>query len=417
MSKKTEPEKVIEEVDEVLTEVDSADWFACEGKVPPDKWDWKLIKKEWKKLGMPKDVAYDPFHIPMAYKDLKRCGYYMLISKRGVGKSTTFVLLGMILFKLYGVKIQYIRQKADMLKPKYAQELMSTILACGYIEKLTEGRWNYATYYANKWCFANIDEDGKVIEKTNLHFMYTLSIDQSFTYKSNYNAPDGDITIFDEFIGKYYTPNEFVYYMDILSTIIRKRTGVLNIMLSNAIDEYSEYFEEFEINDRIRQMKKGDADIITTPGGTKIYVELIDHHDKNSARLNKEYFGFKNPRLYAITGAGEWNVPLCKHYDLTEEVEVLDKTHYIKMGLNLVNLELCRSDKYGYIVRVHKATKIHDDSVIYTMDEIEDERYRKGHGWSKVDRYYWSLLLKDKWHYATNSQKNFVDKYQSIAYN
>lgn len=410
-------EKIIDEVGEELTEVESAEWYACKGKVSPDKWDWNLIKREWKKLGMPKDVAYDPFHIPMAYKDPKKCGYYMLISKRGVGKTTSMVLLGLILFKLYGVKTQYIRQKKEMLSPKYAQELMATILACGYIEKLTEGRWNYATYYANRWCFAKIDEDGKVIEKTNTHFMYTLSIDQSFTYKSNYNAPDGDFTIFDEFIGKFYTQNEFVYYMDILSTIIRKRTGVINVMLSNAIDEYSEYFEEFEINEQIRQMKKGDCDIVTTPGGTKIYVELIDHHDKNAARLNKEYFGFKNPRLYAITGSGEWNVPVCKHYDLTEEVEVIDKTRYIKMGLNLVNLELCRSEKYGYIVRVHKATRYHDDSIIYTMDEVEDDRFRKGHGWSKVDRFFWGLLAKDKWHYATNSQKNFVDKYQSIAYN
>lgn len=408
--------KLLDEVGNEIYEVETSEWYACKGKVPPSKWDWKLIRKEWDKLKMPKDVAYDIFHIPMSAKDIKHCGYYMLISKRGVGKTTSTILLGMILFKLYGVKIQYIRQTQDMLKPKYAQELMSTILSCGYIEKLTEGRWNYATYYANRWVFAKIDDDGHVIEKTNIHFMYTLSIDQSFTYKSNYNAPDGDMTVFDEFIGKRYQPNEFVYYLDILSTIIRKRSGVLNFMLSNAIDEYSEYFDEFEINDKIRTMKKGDCDIVATPGGTKIYVELIDHHDKNAARLNTEYFGFKNPRLYAITGAGEWNVPVCKHYDYEDEsLELIDRTHYIKMGLNLVNLELYRSEKYGCIVRVHKATKYYDDSTIYTMDEIEDSRFRKGKGYSKVDAFIWNLLRRDKWHYATNSQKNFVDKYGAMC--
>lgn len=399
-----------------MFEVEQAEWYACKGKVPPSEWDWNLIRKEWKKLGMPKDVAYDPFHIPFKVKDINHCGYYMLISKRGVGKTTTMVLLGMILFKLYGVQIQYIRQNQDMLKPKFAQELMSTILSCGYIEKLTEGRWNYAYYYANKWVFANIDESGHITEKTQIHFMYTLSIDQSFTYKSNYNAPNGDMTIFDEFIGKRYTPNEFVYYMDILSTIIRKRAGVLNILLSNAIDEYSEYFDEFEINDQIRKMKRGDCDIAVTPGGTKIYIELIDHNDKNAARLNKEYFGFKNPRLHAITGSGEWNVPIVKHYDYDDELELIDRKHYIKMGLNLVNLSLYQSEKYGYIVRVRKATKIYDDSTIYTMDEIEDERYRKGRGWTNVDKFIWLLLARDKWHYATNSQKNFVDKYCQISY-
>lgn len=399
---------------EDLFEVESAEWYAVKGHLPPEKWNWKDIKKEWNKLKMPKDVAYDLFHIPMEYN--KRCGYYMLLSKRGVGKTTSVMLLGLILFKLYGVQIQYIRQTEDMLKPKFAQELMSTILSCGYIKTLTEGRWNYAYYYANKWVFANIDGDGHIVEKTSLHFCYTLSIDQSFTYKSNYNAPNGNFTVFDEFIGKRYTQNEFVYYLDILSTIIRKRSGVINFMLSNNIDEFSEYFEEFEIYDQIREMKAGECDIAETPGGTRIYVEKINIHDKNAARLNAEYFGFKNPRLYAITGAGEWNVALCKHYDLDDEVELIDRTHYIKMGYNLVNLELCRSGKYGYICRVHKATRIHEDSIVYTMDMIEDKRYRQGKGHSRVDAFIWGLLRAGLWHYATNSQKNFVDKYVSICY-
>lgn len=87
------------------------------------------------------------------------------------------------------------------------------------------------------------------------------------------------------------------------------------------------------------------------------------------------------------------------------------------MGLNLVNLEIYRSEKYGVIVRVHKATRFYADSIIYTMDEVEDMRYKKGRGSSKVDRFIWGLLAKDKWHYATNSQKNFVDKFVSITYN
>lgn len=404
--------KLLDEIGNEIYEVETSEWYACKGKLPPSKWNWKDIRKEWDKLKMPKDIVYDPFHIPMSNKDPRHCAYYMLISKRGVGKTTTMILLGLILFKLYGVKTQLIRQMSDMLKPKNMQEMMATILNCGYIEKLTEGRWNSATYYANRWTFAKVDDDGHVIEKTTTHFMYTLSIDQSFNYKSSYSAPDGDFIIFDEFIGKRYTNNEFVYFMDILSTIIRKRTGVPIVMLSNAIDEFSEYFEEFEINDKIRSMKKGDCDIAVTPGGTRVYVEIIDVNDKNSASLNKEYFGFKNPRLNAITGSEGWAVAMCKHYDYEDEsLELIDRTHYIKMGLNLVNLEIYRSDKYGVIVRVHKATKYYDDSTIYTVDEIEDSRFRKGFGYSKVDAFIWKLLRRDKWHYATNSTKNFVDKY------
>lgn len=403
-------DKILQKNEEgILEEIEVGSWYCTQGFKDPKDWDWKLIRKEWKALKMPKDLAYDIFHIPWG-----TCAYNMLISKRGVGKTTSILLLGLILFKLYGVIIQYIRSTEDMTAPKFAQELMSTILACGYIEKLTDGRWNYAYYHAKKWVFANIDEQGKIVERTNNHFLYVISLDKNLELKSNYNAPHGDLTVFDEFIGKY-TPNEFIRYLDVLSTIIRKRAGVINVMLSNAIDEYSEYFDEFEINEEIRQMKKGDCRICESSGGTKIYVELIDHHDKNAARLNKEYFGFKNPRLYAITGAGEWNVPICKHYDLEDEPEVLDKTHYVKMGLNLINLELCYSEKYGHHVRAHKATKLYKDSIVYTMDLIDDKRFRKCKGWSKLDRFIWELLKRDMWHYATNSVKNFVEKYSIVA--
>lgn len=403
---------IIESTEDVLQEVETSEWYAAKGKKPPAEWDWRLIKREWNRLKMPKDLAYDVFHIPMAYKNPNRCGYYMLLSKRGVGKTTSMILLGLILFKLYGTITQYIRQVEGMTTPKNAQELMSTILSCGYIEKITEGRWNYATYYANRWTFANIDENGKITEKSKIHFMYTLSIDKSFYYKSNYNAPTGDLTIYDEFINKHYTNNEFVFYLDILSTIIRRRTGTINVLLSNTIDEFSEYFEEFEIEEQIKGLKRGDCTIATTSGGTKIYIEIIDQHDKNSARLNKEFFGFRNPRLYAITGSGDWNVPVCKHYDFEDDTaELIDRTHYIEMGLNMVAVELWRSEKYGYHCRVHRATKIYDDSVIYTRGEIRDKRYRQGYGYSKVDSWLWNLLDKGLWHYATNSQKNFVDKY------
>ena len=101
---------------------------------------------EWKKLKMPKDVAYDPFHIPMAYKDRNRCGYYMLISKRGVGKTTSIVLIGMILFKLYGCRTQYLRQTEEMTTPKNSNKLMETILSCHYIDTITDFCNQYGSY-------------------------------------------------------------------------------------------------------------------------------------------------------------------------------------------------------------------------------------------------------------------------------
>ena len=167
-------------MDEIIEDIK---WYNVKGYRKPSEWDWKDIRKEWKALKMPKDVAYDPFHIPWG-----RCGYYMLISKRGVGKTTSVVLLGMILFKLYGVVAQYIRQTEDMTAPKFAQDLMDTIMSCGYIEKLTNGRWNYAYYHAKRWVYANLDPDGKISEKSDIPFMEVMSVDKCITAHQHMNA-------------------------------------------------------------------------------------------------------------------------------------------------------------------------------------------------------------------------------------
>ena len=107
-----------EQPDNTIEEISTESWFCSRGYTPPSKWDWKLIKKEWNKLKMPKNVVYDPFHVPFDVNNVNRCSYYFFSSKRGVGKTTTMLLLGLILFKLYGVVIQYIRQKEDRNMPR-----------------------------------------------------------------------------------------------------------------------------------------------------------------------------------------------------------------------------------------------------------------------------------------------------------
>ncbi len=118
MRKKKDTIEVINE-DNTVEEVSTESWFCSRGYTPPNKWDWKLIRKEWNKLKMPKDVVYDPFHIPLDVNNINHASYYWLFSKRGVGKTTTMLILGLILFKLYGVVTQYIRQKEDQLRPIY----------------------------------------------------------------------------------------------------------------------------------------------------------------------------------------------------------------------------------------------------------------------------------------------------------
>ena len=64
------------------------------------KYDFNLVKKEFKKLKIPKDV-YNPSKLP-----LDAAKWYISMSPRGVGKTTNILLLGMVMNKLYGTEIQ-----------------------------------------------------------------------------------------------------------------------------------------------------------------------------------------------------------------------------------------------------------------------------------------------------------------------
>mgnify|MGYP003304829880 CR=1 FL=1 len=56
------------------------------------KYDYKAVRKEFKKLGIPKTV-YDPCHLP-----LESCSWLVTLSERARGKTTNLLLMGMCFF-------------------------------------------------------------------------------------------------------------------------------------------------------------------------------------------------------------------------------------------------------------------------------------------------------------------------------
>lgn len=56
------------------------------------QYDWKFLQKEFQKLGTPKDIA-TPFTIPKFYEN----GWNIMLSERSIGKTTNWLLLGLIM--------------------------------------------------------------------------------------------------------------------------------------------------------------------------------------------------------------------------------------------------------------------------------------------------------------------------------
>lgn len=363
------------------------------------------IIKEYNKLHTPPDV-FNPCKMP-----LKRNKYFVLCSERSVGKTTNVLLFGMVAHEVAGTQIIYIRQHADMITPKNARTLLDTILAFGYVEKVTHGVWSNVRYWAGGWYYCNYDDNGKITEQDKKPFMVCLGLNQNEYIKSVGNYPNGNIIIFDEFISRYYQQDEFILFADVLKTVIRERHEPLVFMLGNTLDRYNQYFAEMELLGVTTSMPLGEHTEVVTSKGTPIYVEFVTREKtKEKLTLNKLFFGFKNKKLGSITG-DDWVIIPMQHIDSKDEREVILKNLYVLYEGQIINLELCYSANYGTHVCAHFANKTYKDSRIYSTDLMVDMRYRYRWGYDKLDRLIWTLYERKKFYYANNSVGVLIDKY------
>lgn len=373
-------------------------------------YDFTKICKEYNKLKCPKDF-YAPTHNPF---DI--CKWFIDLSDRSTGKTTGWILFGMIMNQMYGTVIQYIRQKSDFIAPKITIHLFDTIKSCNYIEKITKGKWNDVVYKSRAWYFASRDENGEIVDRAESNFMYMLSVDKSEDIKSGYNSPFGDLILFDEFIGKYYTQNEFVYFCDIVKTILRDRLSPIIVMLANTINKESEYFNELEIREKVQGMRIGDSEIITTDKGTKIFVELLGIINKRKEKrdvVNRKFFGFKNPALAAITGY-DWSVSNYQHIP-KGDAKIIIPNFYIFHNDKYVRLDIVTNKELGICVYCHWSTKTYDDSIIFTISGITDARHVHKLGFNNFHKKLWKLYKENKFFYATNDVGSFIENYLNNA--
>lgn len=376
------------------------------------RYDFRKLRKAYKKLGCPPDV-YDPCTAP-----LEEAKYFVLLSERNIGKTTNWLLFGMLMNKFYSSTIQYVRQTDDEIMPKALRDLFKTILEHDYIEKITEGQYNSVVYKSRRYYYSLVDDSGQVVDVAPEHFMFCCSVEKAQDLKSSYNAPRGDIIIFDEFVRKFFYKNEFISFCDLTKTIIRGRRSPFIIMAANNIDPYSPYYNELEIFDDVQALKIGDNKLIQTSMGTKIYLEKIGaalEKKRKNTIINQLFYGFRNPQLSAITGEGDWSIKNYQHIPEPEEGEeepyVITRRLYILYSTKLVRFDVVQHQRLGLCLYAHWATKTYKDSIIMTVEPRYDSRYVKGLGSGKLLKLMKKATEQNRIYYATNDIGAFVENY------
>lgn len=388
-------------------------------------YDWNKIFKLYESLGIPSSCW-------KVKKESLKSKYSVILSGRSIGKTTNVLLLGLCQRKLYSTTICYVRSQETEFTPTEAKHLTSVISSYedgAYIKKLTDNRYNTIVYKARAFYYAWSDENGVITDKEANECIRVLTVDRAYDYKSTLNMPKGDFMIFDEFVGKRYNTDEFVYFCDLIKTVFRDRLSPVIFMTANTISTTSPYYSELEIKKYLRAMKSGEHMSVETEAGTKIYIELAALPTKakeKRAFFNAAFLGFKNDKLGAITGGQLWALPRVPHTYRREPEDIPTYHHrniYLKNDGEMLRCDIVSDNKTGLHLEIFPGSEPKDDAIILTTDIPSDKRelYCLGGRRRKLRKIITTLIEDGKVFFATNEDgaifKNFMMRALEIEKN
>ena len=240
--------------------------------------------------------------------------YCIAIGERSNGKSYSALSYAIERLKTSGEKFAYVRRYKEDIRGKRGETIFAGINANGLIAQNFE---DYdGIYYRNsRFYLGAMDVDsGKVIRSDEpAGYLFALS---DVEHDKSTSYPDVTTIIFDEFTTRQiYLKDEFVLFMNVVSTIIRHRDNVKIIMLGNTVDSYCPYFDEMGLK-HIQQQSQGTIDIYkygNKKDALTVAVEFTGSDiEVRESKPSDKYFAFDNPKLRMITG-GEWEFDIYPH--------------------------------------------------------------------------------------------------------
>lgn len=299
--------------------------------------------------------------------------YSMIIGQRSNGKTYGWCRKVLAEYLSTGIPSAYIRRLDEQIKPKYIESLFNPHL--DWIEKSSKGKWNRILYRSNSFYLARYEtlENGviKQVARDINPFCRTYAIN---TMETSKGSDDGEVKYicFDEFITrKYYLQNEFVMFQNLLSSIIRERSGIRIYMLANTVNRYCPYFRDMGLTN-IEKQRQGTIDVYRM-GKTKttVAVEYCSTAENVSTKIEK-YFAFDNPQLDMITKGG-WEIALYRHAPQNLHDARVILSFFIVFEKNVIQGDIYMYEGYPICFFHPKTTPIKtpERSIMYTQEIID----------------------------------------------
>lgn len=349
----------------------------------------------------------------------KEATYNMIIGMRSNGKTYACLKYALDNYIKGNGQGAIIRRYREDFRGKRGSSFFSPLIENDEIRKATNGEWTGVYYYSSQWFLCRIDDNnpGKIIHDDK-PFCYGFAISEMEHDKSS-AYPNVTTIIFDEFLTRNgYLSDEFVLFMNTLSTIIRYRDNVKIFMLGNTVTKDCPYFKEMGLS-HISEMQAGTIDVYTYGDSRlKVAVEYCGLPEGRAKKGNPSdfYFAFDNPKLRMIT-ASVWEIGVYPHLTVKYLNKDIVFTYFIKYQEHLLQCEVVMKDNYDFTFIHPKTTPLQkpDKDIIFD-DEIRpmvnySRKLTQGKNLSKLTRKILAYYTNEKVFFSDNETGEVVRNY------
>ena len=295
----------------------------------------------------------------------KNAHYNVIFGERSNGKTYAVLEYGLKRYIEHGEQLAIIRRWQDDLIGKRAATIFDALVMNNEVTRLTGGEWTGINYQSGRWYLSRINGKKKITDEKPLAYAFSLT---GMEHDKSTSYPGVTTVLFDEFLTrKMYLPDEFVIFMNTLSTIIRERDNVKIFMLGNTVNKYCPYFAEMGLT-HIKEMQPGMIDVYRY-GDTDLLVAVEYTKPDRKGKDNDLYFAFDNPKLSMITG-GKWEIDIYPHCPQKFKPCDIKYIYFIRFNDELLQCEIVFVDMVTFTFIHRKTTPLKDNinNLVYDPD-------------------------------------------------
>ncbi len=303
-----------------------------------------------------------------------------------------------------------IRRYRDDFTGKRGVSMFDAQVSAHNIRAITGAVWDEVFYWRGAWYLSKHAENGDIIHDET-PFCYAFSL-ASMEHDKSTSYPRVGTIVFDEFITRtMYLKDEFVLFMNVLSTIIRHRTDVKIFMIGNTVNKYCPYFSEMGLT-HIKEMKPGNIDVYTY-GESKLRV-AVEYSENKVGKESSMFFAFDNPKLNMITGS-DWEIDLYPHCPMKYKPKDIMLTYFIIFNDETLQAEIVYKDACMFTFIHRKTTPIQDpdrDIIFQTEYDPRPNYFRRiSKPVTPIHEKIWAFFRSDSVYYQDNEVGEIVRNY------